>query len=582
MMAANGRVLPLCRKGPVQAVAGGFQSFVADVMTSGYSRTEDPEFLRRVRTLNLTGLVLTAFGLIWAVSFFAHGVWSIGVLLVALTVAYLASLMLLRWIRNLALVSHCVMALLFAGVLVSNWHTGGLSMSNDLAFFTVPVVAIFLMGAQGLIWVGVVCVTVGVFQYLDYAGFRFPQVIPEQDRTLDAILTFVTVLMVVTGVTYLYDRARRRSARQLLQAKERAEEASRVKSQFVANMSHEFRTPLNAIIGLTEITLQKDLPDEHRLHLEMVKKSAYSLLSLVEDILDMSRIEAGRLVIRPTPFDPRALLDDVITSLSSQADEKQNEVRVRAAEAVPDMVRGDADRVRQVLANLVDNAIKFTDQGRIEVRLERAEADWLVFVVQDTGIGIEPSQQRKVFESFSQADASTSRRHGGSGLGLAICDELVGLMGGSISVESQTGQGSRFEVRLELPEVRRPARGDRPLRILAAEDDPLGRELLLTILRSAGFLVDAVASGRQAIDAARSGDFDLVLMDIQMPGVDGLEAVRQIRQDEPADRRMPILALTAHAVDEERARCFAAGMDDFIVKPIEPKVLVGAIRRFFP
>jgi len=549
-------------------------------LTSGYPPEESPEFLRRLRTLHLTGLVLVAFGLLWAISFAVYGAFDICLILLAMTCAYVAALLALRWCRCPTLVSHLMLALLTAGVVLSNFVTGGLVHANEVAFFVVPVLAVFLLGAQGLIWAGVVAACMGVFSWLHLSGYTFVNLIPEESHLSDAALTWVTALMVVAGVAFLYDRARRRMAGRILEAKERAEDASRAKTQFLANMSHEFRTPLNAVIGLTDVTLKGELTPEQRRHLEMVKASALSLVALVEDVLDVSRIEAGRLNLRIEPFAPRVLVEEVIEQFRFQAEEKRLDLEVELTDDLPKLVRGDAGRMRQVLANLVDNALKFTDQGRVQVRLGRNDAGGLELVVEDTGIGIPADLQQRVFESFSQADASASRRHKGSGLGLAICAELVEMMAGRIAVTSRPGRGSRFEVCLPLEEVPAASRARKPFRVLAAEDDRLGRELLVTILEGAGYRVEVVGNGAEAVEAIERGPFDLILMDIQMPHMDGLEAVRRIRTREGEGARTPIVALTAHALAEERQRCFEAGMDDFIAKPIEPDRLLGLLEHW--
>ncbi len=561
------------------ALRRAFQNF----LTSGYPPEEPPEFLRRLRTLNLTGVILVAFGLLWSGSFLVHGAWNVGLTLLAMTGLYVAALLTLRWRRWPTVVSHLLVALLTSGVVISNSVTGGLVHANEVAFFVVPVLAIFLLGAQGLVWAGVAAVGMGVFAWLHVAGHDFVNLIPEQDRQADAALTWVTAMLVVGGVAYLYDRARRRMAGRILEAKERAEEASRAKTQFLANMSHEFRTPLNAVIGLTDVTLKGDLTDEQRRHLEMVKSSALNLVTLVEDVLDVSRLEAGRLSLRTEPFAPQSLVEEVVAQLKFRAEKKGLDLSAEVDPPSPWLVQGDPSRVRQVLANLVDNALKFTERGRVTVRLAKAAEGGIRIEVEDTGIGIPPELQERIFESFLQVDATIARQHHGSGLGLAICAELVEMMAGRITVSSQPGEGSRFELWLPLEEISSPPQPHQTYRVLAAEDDRLGRELLVTILEGAGYRVEVVGNGSEAVDAIGHQAYDLVLMDIQMPVMDGLEAVRRIRSVEEAlDLHTPILALTAHALEEERQRCFDAGMDDFIAKPIEPETLLNTLARWLP
>jgi CheY-like chemotaxis protein len=263
-----------------------------------------------------------------------------------------------------------------------------------------------------------------------------------------------------------------------------------------------------------------------------------------------------------------------------RADSKQVRIRLELDDGLPGRLRGDAVLVRKILDNLLDNAVKFTDQGSVTLRLRPGPQTGITLLVEDTGIGIPPDRIENIFDSFTQVDASTTRRHDGTGLGLAICREITQALGGEIGVESQPGRGSRFRVWL-------PFVGAEPLReyadgrrILAVEDDTVSRELVETILRSAGFQVDTAADGRSAVEAAGSGKYDLVLMDVQMPGMDGLGATRQIRSNEPEGRRVPIVAITAYALEEERQRCLDAGMDDFVTKPIESESLVNTILRW--
>jgi signal transduction histidine kinase/BarA-like signal transduction histidine kinase len=563
-------------------VTSAWMRFRFGFLSSGYCAQEEPEFLRRVRIINLTGLVLMVFGVTWAVSFLIHGAWVLGLVLTGMCLAYAGVLAAVRLTRRLDLIAHCLMALLLCAVTVSNWFTGGLNLSNDVAVFLVPIVAIFLLGPRGLVWVGLAVIQLGVFTWVGVQGYVFPHVIPEENRALDATLTWLTVLLVIGGVTYLYDRSARRSSRQLMEARDRAEEANRAKSRFLANMSHEFRTPLNAVIGLTELTLKGELPDSQRSHLVMVKKSALTLLTLIDDVLDIARIEVGRLSLRPGSIDLRTLLQEIVNGFHYRAQSKGIDLVLEVSDSVARLVKGDGVRLRQVISNLLDNAIKFTDQGRVTLELGLEADGNLLFVVTDTGVGIEPEKQEVIFDAFCQGDQTATRKHGGCGLGLAICRDLVAMMDGSIRLHSQLGAGSRFEVRLRLPELKAASSGSQGPRVLAAEDDKLSQELLATILKAAGFRVDVVGDGLAALAKLSEHAYDLVLMDIQMPGMDGLEAVRRIRAQEDGIVRIPILALTAHALDEERQRCFDAGMDDFITKPIEPEMLLDALRRWSP
>jgi signal transduction histidine kinase/CheY-like chemotaxis protein len=374
-------------------------------------------------------------------------------------------------------------------------------------------------------------------------------------------------------------------------------ESARIKSEFLANMSHEIRTPMNGIMGVTRLALGMPMDAKLRRYLEVVDTSSRGLLTIINDVLDFSKMESGKYEIRPREFSPRELVAESIAMFSQRASERGLVIDSRLAPEIPDDLVGDPDRIKQILVNLIGNAVKFTEVGEVTVTAKltgNSDRQFLQFDVRDTGPGIAEAAQSALFHAFTQVDGSSQRQHGGTGLGLAIAKGLAGLMGGDVWLKSELGHGSEFSFNVEVLRAKRPStplprdesadeqrghRTERPL--LVVDDNEINRFVAVEYLTRMGYRAVTVTGGEEAVNAAFAGQYAAILMDCQMPGMDGYSATREIRRREQGSmRHIPIIAVTAHALDGEKAHVLAAGMDDYIAKPFTPAILERTLQRW--
>jgi signal transduction histidine kinase/ActR/RegA family two-component response regulator len=495
------------------------------------------------------------------------------------------------------------------------------------AILAVLLAAVFVpllsLRARLAVWAGGVVALAAVYAGVAQIAFDHGLIIPVVGPLVAWGIAAVGSLVASYLAAHVYGRILERevlrrteelraSQREVVMARDEALEASRLKSAFLANMSHEIRTPMNGVIGMNDLLLMTALDDEQRAFAEQVARSSEQMMTVISDILDIAKIEKGTIKLELDDFDLYDIVQQACVPPELEATAKRVTLAVQIATDVPRWVYGDGGRIRQVLLNLIHNAVKFTDQGAVDVHVGRASADALSgvrFEVRDSGIGIDPSNVERMFQPFIQADISMTRGYSGNGLGLAISKELVERMGGTIGAESQLGRGSTFYFELDLPEAKEPSArsGDQPdlpvaapgpasdqpvvpaaepLRasaeplILLAEDSPVNRDIAIRLLERGGFRVCAVGDGREALDALEVDHFDAVLIGCQLAELDGYAVTRELRRREADSRHTPVIAMSGQAIEGVRERCLQAGMDDHLTKPVHAQALHDTLRRW--
>jgi signal transduction histidine kinase/ActR/RegA family two-component response regulator len=490
-----------------------------------------------------------------------------------------------------------VAAMVFGSWLIAYYLGGGTNVAPH--WFYLPIfLAGLRFGLVGALVTGIIATFV--------AGPLLPADVATHSPQLlsDWVSRGIFFVLIGLFVTALFDWLKRLAEREtshaseVTEAYERSVEASNLKSAFLANISHEIRTPMNGVIGMTELLLSSELSGDQRECAEQLARSGELMMAVLGDVLDISKLEAGLVKVENLDFDLHATIEHACALPSLEAREKGLRFEVRIDDGVPRTVHGDGLRVTQILLNLLTNAVKFTEAGSVTLHVSATpgpeRAALIRIALTDTGIGIDPAHIEHVFEPFRQADVSTTRLYGGSGLGLTITRELVELMGGTIRAESQPGSGSTFTIELELATVgtagsrapptdgtaaRVPAWQGSPL-VLVVEDSPVNQIVAVRVLERCGCRTELAADGHEALQALARNHYDAVLMDCQMPGLDGYAATAELRRRETDGRHTPVIAMTAHAMDGDRERCLQAGMDDYISKPMKHAILAGTLRRW--
>ena len=554
--------------------------------------------LQAVRTITF-GLAMVFWAPIFAPIYQLLGSPRAALMIILAAAAIVVSMWTLRFTKSTFVTGNLIAGCVFTVLVAIASVSGGIGAASLWWLPSVAIIALILCGiSSGVFWTIFSCVSCVTFLGLANSGVVLPDDIGAENHRLLDSAALCGIILCASSLTLTFKLGEAAARTELEAARDASDQANKAKSEFLAKMSHEIRTPMNAIMGMTELVLATDLTRVQREYLSIVQDSSESMLVLIDDILDFSKIEARRLRLDSKPFDLHESLAVTLKALGLRAHERGLELVPHIAPDVPRIVVGDQGRLRQVVINLVDNAVKFTERGEVafDVRCEERteETVCLLFSVTDTGIGIPEDRRAKIFDVFEQVDMSNTRRFGGTGLGLTISSQLVQMMQGQIAVESEVGRGSTFQftakfaLASEDKNTQKPAVGEIPtrsdsLRILLVEDSLVNQKLAATVLRKHGHDVSLANNGWEALEALGFQTFDLILMDIQMPEMDGLEATRVIRERERATGdHIPIIALTAHALEGDRERCLDAGMDNYLAKPIHAKRLLETIEATLP
>ncbi|MFO0904385.1 MAG: response regulator [Pirellulales bacterium] len=556
----------------------------------------DAEHAEQVHRTLVFGFALLLWAPVFTPVFYWLGSPRGAAMIVVSSLNLIAILSSLRWARCPRLSSNLVVGNLLTLLAELACVSGGIDGPSLMWLPVVPMIAVVTCGTRsGVVWSLLSCgVALGFFA-IRQLGYSFRLEIDPSDRSLLAVSSLCGITLCSLALTWLFKLGESNIRRDLEQARSAADQANCAKGAFLANMSHEIRTPMNAIMGMTELVLGSPLNREQREYLSVVHESCESLLSLINDILDFSKIDAGKITLQQEPFDVQELLANTVKAFSLRAHQQRLELLQQVDADAPRWVVGDPLRLRQVLVNLIGNALKFTEQGEVEVALRCCERSSqrviLCFAVRDTGIGVPADKQRAIFEMFEQADNSITRRFGGTGLGLAICSRLVELMGGELTVDSQVGEGSTFsfqaafalaEGRAEDAEGSRVSLASlRGRRVLVIDDNATNRRILEDTLSQWGLPTETAAGAREGLAKLRAAfvnhvPFEIVITDEQMPEIDGF-MFAQLVQDEPRFARVALLMLTSSGAPDDMSRYAALGISSYLAKPIKRSELLSAI-----